>query len=319
MYHDPFSRGVCSALPILLALSLVSGVVTPSKATEPAKEAKPAGEKIRLWTGPAPIGEGKTEESAKSEIIVYRPAPDKANGAALVICPGGGYSGLALEPEGYGIARWLAKHGVTGIVLNYRLPAGRPYVPLLDAQRAVRIVRSKAEDWKIDPHRVGIVGFSAGGHVASTAATPFDDGNAKSDDPIRAIQLPPGCPPVLIYPVVTMGEKTHGGSKAKLLGDHPTPELIELFSNEKQVTKQTPPMFLAHAKDDPVVVPENSRLLAAALKKQGIAVEYLELPDGGHGLNGYKGSSWDAWQKRSLEWLAEQKFIPAADAVSPRK
>jgi acetyl esterase/lipase len=292
-----------SLLPMLvLPFLLAAGTVQPGNAP---KKIEP--ERLKLWNGKAPIGDGQFEK-AEARITVYR--PEKGNGTAIVICPGGGYGGLAIQPEGHGIAAWLNRHGITGVVLEYRLPAGRPHVPLLDAQRALRTVRSNAKAWKIDPVRIGIMGFSAGGHLASTAGTHFDDGDPKAEDPIDRI----GCRPdfmVLVYPVITMGQKTHGGSRNNLLGKNPDAKLVELFSNEKQVTAKTPPAFLAHAKDDRVVVPDNSKAFAEALQMQKVKAKYLELASGGHGLNGYKGEMWDAWQTQSLAWLAELKFIPA--------
>jgi uncharacterized protein (TIGR03067 family) len=278
-----------------------------AKQEPPEKKAGP--ERLKLWNGRAPIGDGKFEE-ADARITVHK--PEKPNGTAIVICPGGGYGGLVTGPEGHGIAAWLNRHGITGVVLEYRLPAGRPYVPLLDAQRAIRTVRGNAKAWGIDPAKIGIMGFSAGGHLASTAGTHFDDGDPKADDPIDKN----GCRPdfmILVYPVITMSEKTHGGSKTNLLGKNPQAKLVELFSNEKQVTPRTPPAFLAHAKDDKAVVPENSKAFYDALQMQKVPAKYLELPSGGHGLNGYKGPMWDAWQEQSLAWLAELKFIPVAD------
>lgn len=167
-----------------------------------------------------------------------------------------------------------------------------------------------AAEWNIKPDRIGIIGFSAGGHLASTAETHYDAGDANAADPIERVSCRPDFA-ALIYPVVSMGPTTHGGSKHNLLGPNPTPELIDRFSNEKQVTDRTPPTFLAHAKNDTVVIPENSRDLYAALKAHNVPAEYLELPDGGHGLNGYQGPHWDAWQKRLIEWLAEQKITVA--------
>jgi acetyl esterase/lipase len=254
------------------------------------------------------VGEGQFE-AAGAFITVHRPAAEKANGAALVICPGGGYGMLVTGPEGHGIAAWLNQHGITGIVLEYRLPRGRSMVPLLDAQRAIRTVRFNAKQWGLDPARVGIIGFSAGGHLASTAATHFDGGDPRAADPVERLSCRPDFA-ILVYPVVTMGAKTHGGSKDNLLGRNPKPELVELFSNEKQVTDRTPPMFLAHAKDDTGVPPDNSHMLYQALQAHKVAAEYLELPHGGHGLNGYRGPMWDAWQTKSLVWLAAQKFVP---------
>lgn len=273
--------------------------------------AESEGQRIALWQGHAPIGNGEFE-SADAWITVHRPA--KGNGAAIVICPGGGYGTLVTGPEGHGIAAWLNGHGITGVVLQYRLPAGRPFVPLLDAQRAVRTVRARAKEWAIDPSRIGIMGFSAGGHLASTAGTHFDDGDAKAADRVERVSSRPDFM-ILVYPVIAMGEKTtHPGSRNNLLGKEPAAKLVEQFSNEKQVTDRTPPTFLAHALDDKPVPPENSKMFYEALQAHQVPSEYLELPSGGHGLNGYKGPMWDKWQQRSLAWLAELKFIPPPDA-----
>ena len=266
-----------------------------------------AQERQPLWPdGKAPNGDG-TFDSANAFITVHK--PEKPNGAAVVICPGGGYRMLVMAGEGHGIAKWLNGHGITGIVLEYRLPAGRSHVPLLDAQRAIRTVRSRAQDLSIDPKKIGIIGFSAGGHVASTAGTHFDDGDPKAEDGIARI----GCRPdfmILVYPVITMGIPTHGGSRDKLLGPEPSAGQMTLFSNEKQVTEKTPPAFLAHALDDKAVTIENSRLFQRALESKGVPVELVELASGGHGLNGYKGPMWDEWQTKSIDWLRKLKFIP---------
>jgi acetyl esterase/lipase len=173
------------------------------------------------------------------------------------------------------------------------------------------MARANAEAWKLDPQRMGIMGFSAGGHLASTAGTHFDAGNPKATDAIDRVSCRPDFM-VLIYPVITMGDKTHLGSKRNLLGADPTAESVTLFSNETQVTNDTPPAFLAHAKDDKVVVPDNSHMFHQALRAHGIASEYLELPSGGHGLSGYRGPMWDAWQTGALRWLASQEVIAAA-------
>jgi acetyl esterase/lipase/lysophospholipase L1-like esterase len=269
-------------------------------------------EVVALWPDQAPVGIGAFEK-ADVRITVYRSA--SPNGAAVVICPGGGYGGLVTGAEGSGIAQWLNAHGVTGIVLEYRLPHGRAFVPLLDAQRAIRMVRAKGKEWGCDPRRIGIIGFSAGGHLASTAATHFDAGDAAAADPIERV----GCRPdfaILVYPVITMSEQTHGGTKQNLLGPSPSPETVELFSNDKQVTAETPPTFLAHALDDKVVSPENSRQFYKALQKHKVPSRYLELPSGDHGLNGYKGPMWDAWQSGALKWLASLGLIPDQDAVN---
>lgn len=284
------------------AAGVVFTVGGGGRAADPPAKA----ERVNLWGGKAPQGDG-TFEAADAVVTVHRPA--KANGAAVVICPGGGYGGLVTGAEGHGIAAWLNTRGVTGVVLEYRLPKGRPFVPLLDAQRAIRTVRANAAAWGVDPAKVGIIGFSAGGHLASTAGTHFDAGDPTAADAASKQSSRPDFV-VLVYPVVSMGPKGHGGSRTNLLGKQPDEKLVALFSNETQVTAKTPPMFLAHPKDDTVVVPDNSRMLYDALRAAKVPAEYLELPSGGHGLNGYKGPMWDAWQARSLAWLAEQKFLP---------
>jgi acetyl esterase/lipase len=288
----------CAAKHVAEALGISLAAAQPALAAE----------RLSLWPNQAPVGDGSFQ-AANASITVHRPDAGRANGAAVVICPGGGYGRLVVGPEGHGIAQWLVGHGVAGVVLEYRLPHGKPLLPLLDAQRAIRTVRANAKQWHIDPSRIGIMGFSAGGHLASTAATHFDGGDPGAADPIDRVSCRPDFA-VLVYPVITMGEKTHGGSKTNLLGPNPKPKMNELFSNEKQVTGATPPAFLAHALDDKAVSPENSRMFCEALKAHGVAAEFLELPSGGHGLNGYKGPMWDAWQRRSLEWLAARKFIP---------
>ena len=263
-------------------------------------------ETMALWNGQAPMGDG-TFAATNASITVYR--PDKPNGAAVIICPGGGYKFRSMNPEGHNVARWLNEHGITGVVLEYRLPNGKSFVPLLDAQRAIRTVRSNAAEWGCDPKRTGIMGFSAGGHLASTAATHFDGGDTQSADPVNRLSARPDFA-ILIYPVITMGEKTHAGSKSNLLGKTPTSEAIELFSNEKQVTAQTPPTFLTHAQDDRLVPADNSQLFFDALQAHSVPSEYLKLPSGGHGLNKHSGPMWEEWQTKSLQWLTAQKIIP---------
>lgn len=251
-----------------------------------------------LWPGDEP--------RSKAKITLHQ--PDQPNGAAVVICPGGGYGMLVAGPEGHGIAKWLNQHGITVIVLEYELPKGRPNIPLNDAQHAIRTARTNAKDWGIDPKRIGIMGFSAGGHLASAAGTHFDQGDPGATDPIERNSCRPDFM-VLVHTAISMGDKGHRGSRRQLLGKKPTAELIEQFSSEKQVTKDTPPVYLAHAIDDKVVVPDNSAMFHAACQEHGVASTYLELPHGGHGLNRYQGPMWDAWQTGSLKWLEELKMI----------
>lgn len=295
---DSMKRSDYLIMAVLLTAAILSSTQRAVSASRP--------ERIALWNNHAPIGEGKFTNE-ETWITLHRPA--KPNGTAVVICPGGGYGGLVTGGEGHGIAKWLNDHGITGVVLEYRLPKGRSHVPLLDAQRALRLVRANAAKWNLKRNRIGIMGFSAGGHLASTAGTHFDGGDSNAKDPLDRVSCRPDFM-ILVYPVITMGEGTHGGSRKQLLGKDPSPTLIKLFSNETQVSKNTPPAFLAHAIDDRPVPPKHSRVFHAALKAKQVPSEYLELPNGGHGLNGYKGPSWDAWQSGSLRWLADLKLTP---------
>lgn len=281
-----------------LVAALLSWVGTSAFAAEPT-----APPKLPLWPGQAPDGSGGWVSPENSGLTVHS-AP-KPNGMAVVICPGGGYGGLVTGPEGHGIARWLNRHGIMGVVLEYRLPAGRSKVPLLDAQQAIRTVRLNARQWQIDPKRVGIIGFSAGGHLAATASTQFDLGKADAAETIAGQSSRPDFT-ILVYPVVSLGELGHSGSRDNLLGKKPTLEEIQRFSCERQVTRQTPPAFLAHAVDDQAVLIDNSRLYHKALQAQGVASKLIELPDGGHGLHGYQGASWDTWQRQAIEWLKQR-------------
>lgn len=278
--------------PAGLALVLL---VTSCSGAEPTPAAARSF-KVRLWDGPAPVGDGTTE-LADGELEVHLPDARIATGVAWVVCPGGGYIRHVMDREGWPIAAWLNENGIAAVLLPYRLPKGRPRVPLLDAQQAIRTVRGNARHWGVDPGRVGILGFSAGGHVASAAATQFS-ADARPDFA------------VLVYPVVTMGEKTHAGSRKELLGADPSPELVKAYSNELQVSDRMPPAFVAHAADDAPVPPENSRALVAAMRAHGVPVEYLEFPAGGHGFQGCKGPIWEEWKAKSLLWLRRRGFLP---------
>ncbi len=279
--------------PSLLLLAVACALPSLSVAAEPLK--------LPLWPGDAPVGNGAFAPS-QSGLTVH--LAENPNGAAMVICPGGGYGGLVTGAEGHGIAAWLNTHGITGIVLEYRLPKGNSFLPLADAQRALRTVRSHAVEWKINPAKIGIIGFSAGGHLASTAGTHFDAGNPEASEPIERVSCRPDFM-VLVYPVVTMGPGTHAGSRKNLLGENPSPEAVLNFSNETKITTNTPPAFLAHAADDKAVPLANSANFHAALQSAKVPSKFLELPSGGHGLNGYKGPMWDRWQTESLEWLGQ--------------
>ncbi len=256
------------------------------------------------------LAEGE-KPPGEAVITVYHPA--QGNGAAALIYPGGAYCCLVVDAEGKRIAKWFSEHGVTGVVVEYRLPGGNSSIPLADAQRATRMVRAHALEWHLDPKRIGNIGFSAGGHLASTAATHFDLGNPNDKDPIERQSCRPDFS-ILVYPVITMGEKTHGGSRSMLLGNSPDAKALDLFSNEKQVSSHTPPTFLVHAQDDTLVSPVNSEMYYAALQKNKVPSEYLRLPSGGHGLNGNQGPVWEVWKTACLKWLADQKLIRPSDA-----
>jgi acetyl esterase/lipase len=256
-------------------------------------------EKINIWKDVKLASGDSTEEVF---MTVHR--PDRPNGRAIVICPGGGYGTRVSGAEGHGIAKWLNTHDITGVVLDYRLPKGRSIVPLSDAQRAIRVVRANAEKWQLKRDRIGIMGFSAGGHLASTAGTHFDNGDSKNDDPVEQLSCRPDFM-ILVYPVISLGKIGHAGTRKNLLGKDPSAELVNEYSNELQVNNQTPPTFLAHAVDDKPVPIENSRAFYKALLGVKAKAKLLELPSGGHGLNGYKGPMWDAWQEQSIAWLQE--------------
>jgi len=214
-----------------------------------AASAQPRGPEAKvelLWPNGAPGAVG-SEDADKSSIAIYLPPEARVTGAAVVICPGGSYRALATDHEGQQVARWFNSYGVAAFVLKYRLgPRYRHPAPLQDVQRALRRVRSGAGEFRIAPDRIGVMGFSAGGHLASTAATHFDAGDPKAADPIdRASSRPDFA--ILGYPVITFTESfMHRGSRDSLLGQDPDPKLVELLSNEKQVTPQTPPTFLFH-------------------------------------------------------------------------
>lgn len=275
-----------------------------------AQEANaPAPTTVGLYHGDAPNALGTGEQDSPS-VTVYRPAPDRATGAAVVVCPGGGYGVLAPH-EGKPIAQWLNSLGITGVVLKYRLgPRYHHPVMMNDVARAIRLVRANAAEWKLDDRRIGVLGFSAGGHLASTAATHFDEGDAKSADPIERVSSRPDVA-ILVYPVVTMTDPfTHAGSRENLLGMNPAPGLIDLLSNEKQVTARTPPTFLVHTADDDVVPVENSLMFAMACRKARVPVEIHVFEHGPHGIGLAAGDPiLGAWTGLCARWLEKRGFL----------
>ncbi len=238
--------------------------------------------------------------------------PDKSNntGAAIVICPGGGYALEAMDHEGYAYAEFLQSKGIAGIVLKYRLPYGHHEIPLMDAQYALRTVRYNAAAWGIDPNKIGISGFSAGGHLASTAATHFDRGKPGSNDPIEKVSCRPDFS-VLVYPVITFNEQWgHMGSRENLIGKNHDLKLINYYSNELQVTTETPPTFLILADDDQAVPPRNSIEFYRALKEKGVAAELHIFREGGHGFGmTKKNKPHDQWPLLLIDWMKAEKII----------
>lgn len=262
----------------------------------------PAQNAIRLWPGDAPGALGQADKDIPT-LTPFLPAPEKATGAAMVVCPGGGYGGLAAH-EGKDYALWLNELGISAFVLKYRLGSGgyRHPVMLQDAARAIRTVRARAQEWKIDPKRIGVMGSSAGGHLASTILTHYDAGNANGPDPIEHVSSRPDVG-ILCYAVIDMAnDVTHGGSRRNLLGDNPDPEVVKLLSNQLQVTKDTPPTFLWSTADDGAVKVENSLQFALALRKNNVPFSLHVYPHGRHGLG--LGAPPDKPQDR-LPWVGE--------------
>ncbi|MHB8521417.1 MAG: alpha/beta hydrolase [Limisphaerales bacterium] len=268
-------------------------------------------EPVVLWPDGAPGALGKTDNDIPT-LTPYLPEPDAATGAAMVVCPGGGYGGLAPH-EGNDYALWLNQHGVAAFVLKYRLGSHgyRHPAMLQDAARAVRLVRARASEWKVDGHRVGIMGSSAGGHLASTLLTHFDAGKPDATDPIDRESSRPDLG-ILCYSVITLGRYTHGGSRDNLLGKNPPPDLVESLSNELQVTKETPPCFIWHTWEDNAVPLENSLQFAVALRKAGVPFDLHVYQHGGHGLGLADKPPFahpHPWAADCLVWLKLHNFV----------
>ncbi len=289
----------------IFALLLVLAVFATPAAADPKPEL--------LWPKGAPGAKGD-QPADQPTLTVFLPDPQKATGAAVVVCPGGGYGGLCSSYEGVDIAKWFNTFGVAGIVLEYR-HRGRGYghpAPLQDAQRAIRTVRARGAEWKIDPQRIGIMGFSAGGHLASSAGTHFDKGNPNSDDPIERV----GCRPdflILCYAVIAFGEPySHGGTQNNLLGSNTDPALVKSMSSEKQVTPETPPTFLFQTDQDVAVPAENSVHFYLALRQAHVPAEMHIYRTGPHGVGlaaNVPGTS--TWTDCLRNWMQGQGFLGA--------
>jgi acetyl esterase/lipase len=242
-------------------------------------------------------------------ITPYLPEKGKATGTAVVICPGGGYSGLSMLNEGSSVAKKFNEIGVTAFVLKYRLPSDKIMVdktigPLQDAQRAIQIIRERAAEWGIDPAKVGIIGFSAGGHLASTAETHFD--KVTIDNPKNTSVRPDFA--LLLYPVITFGDLAHRGSQVNLVGKDAPKELIDLYSNEKQVTANTPPTFIVQAEDDKTVPVQNSLMFYEALLANKVKAEMHLYQAGGHGFGLNNKTTTDQWFDRCANFLKQNGF-----------
>ncbi|HLT07416.1 MAG TPA: alpha/beta hydrolase [Cyclobacteriaceae bacterium] len=269
---------------------------------------KPSDEREQIRTQDIALV-GKVQEPS---IQVFLPSKRNATRQAVVVCPGGGYSVLAYDWEGTDIAKWLNSHGIAAIVLKYRLPSTESQVdphevPLMDAQRALRLTRQHAEEWNIDPAQVGVMGFSAGGHLASTLGTHYDHGRASAQDPTEKFSSRPDFL-ILGYPVISLKEHVaHIGSRNNLLGKSPTDDLVERFSNDLQVTEDTPPTFIFHSQDDTGVPVQHSLLFYQALVEAKVPVEMHLYPKGGHGysLGINAEGTYTQWPTACIQWLQQ--------------
>jgi acetyl esterase/lipase len=264
-------------------------------------------EKVTLTNGMP----SRYEKVTDPTISVFLPPADKATGSAVLICPGGGYGVLAFDHEGFAIARWLNDNGIAGIILKYRLPSDmimkdKSIGPLQDAQEAMRIIRRNASEWKIDPYKIGVIGFSAGGHLASTLSTHYaeivyDVSDTTSARPDFSL---------LIYPVISFdGSITHSGSRRNLIGENPSYDVIKHFSNELQITAETPPAFLVHSADDNVVPFKNSIVYSESLQRNKIPVEMHIFQKGGHGYGlSVNNGTQSSWPDLCMNWLKAVGF-----------
>ncbi len=289
----------CALISIAL-LGLTGWLPLPTKAAEP--------QQFLLWPGGAPGALGDKEEDTPT-LAVYLAPQQTSIGTAVIVCPGGGYVMLASDHEGRQVAQWFNSFGVTAFVLKYRLGSadGKRYhhpVPLGDAQRAIRLVRARVKEWNISPERIGIMGFSAGGHLASTAGTHFDNGNPSSSDEIERQNCRPNFM-ILVYPVISFKTRyTHRFSRQVLLGENPDLNLVENLSNETRVTTMTPPTFLVHSNNDDGVAPENSVLFYLALREAGVPAEMHIYERGKHGYGlAPKDPILSSWAKRCEDWM----------------
>jgi acetyl esterase/lipase len=288
------------ALALIGDASLFAEVGSVQATTKPAPTTMPAPPFVDLYSGPAPGALGSKDADIPAVQIFLAP-PGTATGAAMFVWPGGGYAHLA-KHESLPVGRWLQSIGITAFVLRYRLAPYHYPIEIDDGERAVRFVRANSEKYHIDPHRIGIIGFSAGAHLSTSVSTHFDAGNPAAIDPVERVSSRPDLQ-IDMYSVVTMGVNAHAGSRANLLGPDPDAALINFMSNEKQVTDQTPPAFVVHSIADKTVPVSNSDGYVAALKAHGVEVVYLRIDKLGHGFGLQK-----FWTDPCAKWLADRHF-----------
>ena len=284
----------CGLALVLLCVGFVS---SPACADAPVE---------LVWPDGAPGAVGDNPETDKPTLTIYALPKEKASGTAVLVCPGGGYGFVAMDHEGHQVAQWFNSIGISAFILNYRhAPTYHYPAPIDDAKRAMRIVRSRADQYGIDPNRIGIMGFSAGGHLASSIGTHFDKGAANADDPIERVSCRPDFM-ILVYPVISFTDDAiaHKGARKNLLGETMNYDLVKLFSNENQVTKETPPTFLMHTSGDTGVPAENSVQFYLALRRAGVPAELHIYEKGRHGFGlASTDPILSSWPKRCEDWL----------------
>jgi acetyl esterase/lipase len=308
-----------AAVTCALGLAASTGAVLaleerPSTPRADRQEAQPP-PAVPLWPegvpgaitngGPETLNDGLVRNVHEPSLTPYLPPPGRATGAAVVVCPGGGYTVLAIEKEGAAVAKWLNTLGISAFVLKYRLKEYGHPAPLRDVLRAVRLLRSEAARWGIQPDRIGVIGFSAGGHLAASAATLFDAPEGRTGAALDNVSGRPDFA-ILVYPVIVLaGPYAHTGSRRALVGETPAPGLVESLSLDSRVTKDTPTTFLVHGGTDTAVPPENSVLFYLALRKAGVAAELHTYERGIHGFGLQPGHGpVSSWPQRCAEWLA---------------
>lgn len=290
--------------PILLLLALATFSSAQYKNLWPSEA---PGDRQRPAGSETTNDKGHLSQIEVPQYQVYLPEKDKATGAAVVVLPGGGYGIVAIQHEGHELAKWFAERGIAGIVVKYRVPNQFP-TPFLDARRAIRTVRANAAEWGVDPKKVGIMGFSAGGHLASLCTTRFNDTfpELENRDEIDKLSARPDFS-MLIYPVISMGKFGHVGSRNNLLGPNPTPEQIEKYSTEKAVTPETPPVFLLSTSDD-FVDCRNSLDFVAACKANKVPATLHLFEAGGHGYGLHGKGELEKWPMLLEGWLKSKGY-----------